>query len=274
MAMTPDQFRVSIIVTSFNHRRYLVEALDSVIGQTFRPYEIIVADDGSGDGSQDTIRSYLEKYPGWIKAVLQPRNVGIPRNRNAALARVEGNYVGILDGDDVFVPDKLEKQYRALCRMPDAEVVYGNFRRVAADGCTVLSDRYGEPQPEGNILAEVARFNTGLLRTLVADYRAVKAAGFMDERYPKFDGLWLSIKLAAACKFAYVHEPLVLKREHSASDSKGNSGRDIGRDLSGIHEDMQPYLALLDEGVADDLRAFWKKLLAGFAGRRSRFFGW
>ncbi|MGH8497201.1 MAG: glycosyltransferase family 2 protein [Methylococcales bacterium] len=267
--MYPDQFRVSIIISSYNQRAYLSEALESVMGQTLRPYEIIIADDASSDGSQVMIRAYSEKYPDWVKYGFQPSNSGIPKNRNAALRRVRGNYVGILDGDDLFVTDKLEKQFEALCRVPNAEVVYSNFHRVQQDGKTLLNKRYASPQPEGNILAEVARFNTGILRTLVADYRAVQAAGFMEERYPKFDGLWLAIKLAACCRFAYVHEPLVLKREHSTSDSRANSAQDLLHDLSGIHEAMKPYCSALDATVIKDLDEYWKTLLASLAGNRA-----
>lgn len=266
--MHPDQFRASIIISSYNHRAYLIEALESVMAQTLRPYEIIIADDASTDGSQDAIRAYAEKYPGWIKYVFQPSNAGIPKNRNAALRMVQGNYVGILDGDDLFVPGKLELQYQALCRVPDAKVAYGNFHRVEPDGKTLLSERYTVPQPEGDILAQVARFNTGILRTLVAEYEAVRAAGFMDERYQKFDGLWLTIKLAACCRFAYVPKPLVLKREHPASDSRGNSAQDLLHDLTGIHADMQNYLSALEPSAVKDLNGYWKTLLAGLAGRK------
>lgn len=224
-----------------------------------RPYEIIVADDASTDGSQDTIRSYVERHPGWIKAIYQPSNVGIPRNRNAALRSVTGNYVGILDGDDLFLPNKLERQYQALCAYPGARAVYSNFRRFAPDG-TTLNYRYAVPQPQGSILPAVALLNTGLLRTMVADYAAIKAAGFMDERYPKFDGLWLTIKLASFCQFAYVHDSLVDKREHPLSDSRKNSSQDY-LDLSGIYKGMRPFLKVLDCSTRRNIHVAWKQAL-------------
>lgn len=263
--MSPDQFRVSIIISSYNQRAYLVEALDSVMRQTLRPFEIIIADDASTDGSQEAILSFARQHPDWIKYYFQPNNVGIPKNRNSALRMVQGNYVGILDGDDTFVPDKLEKQFEALRRVPNANAVYGNFYRVASDGRTVLSERYDSPQAEGDILAEVARANFGILRTLVVDYQTVKASGFMDERYPRFDGFWLTIKLAACCRFAYVHSALINKRLHSASDSTGSPAEDFLKDLTGIHRDMQAYVSALDASVVDDLNAHWKTVLARFS---------
>jgi|SRR5271163_135646 len=263
--MSPDQYRVSVIITSHNHRAFLVEALESVMIQTLRPYEIIIADDASADDSREAILTYATRYPDWIKYCFQPTNVGIPKNRNAALRLVHGNYVSILDGDDTFVPDKIEKQFEALCRVPDASAAYGNFNRVASDGSTVLSERYGSPQPEGDILADVARANFGILRTLVADYQIVKALGFMDERFPKFDGYWLTIKLAACCRFAYVDSALIRKREHPSSDSINSAAGSLLSDLTGIHRDMQPYISALDAAVVDDLNAHWMRLLPTFS---------
>lgn len=263
--MTPDQFRASIIISSYNQKEYMVEALESVMRQTFPPFEIIIADDGSSDGSQEVILSFARRYPDWIRYNFQKNNVGIPKNRNSALSIVRGSHVGILDGDDTFIPEKLERQFEALRRVPGAKAVYGNFYRVGPDGRTVLSERYSSLQPEGDILAEVARAHFGILRTLVVDYEMVKASGFMDERFPKFDGFWLTIKLAACCRFAYVNSALVYKRIHPANDSAISSSESLLDDLIGIHRDMQPYISVLGESAVDDLNAHWKTVLASFA---------
>jgi glycosyltransferase involved in cell wall biosynthesis len=259
--MQADDYRISIIITSYNKRDYLVEAVDSVIAQTLRPHEIILADDGSGDGSRETIREYMDRYPGWIRGIFQEQNVGIPKNRNAALRTVTGNYVGILDGDDLFLPSKLEKQVAALQANPDAKVVYSNFRRVEEDGTTEVELRFDEPQPQGEVLADVASMKFGLLRTLIADYELVKAAGFMDERYTMYDGLLLSIQLAAMCPFAYIHEPLVNKRNHPGSDSTSNTTMDSLYEQVGIFRDIQPLLAGLDDSTIRSVNKRWKKRL-------------
>jgi glycosyltransferase involved in cell wall biosynthesis len=266
--MEPMEFRVSVVITSYNQREYLKQALDSVIGQSLPPYEIIVADDASSDGSQELIEFYMDRYPGLVKAILHRENRGIPRNRNSALGQVEGDYVGILDGDDLFVPDKLERQYRALRLMPGARAVYGNFKKIDPQG-RPLGLKWTKNQPQGNIFPEVACLKFGLLRTLVADYRAVKAAGLLDENYGHYDGLWLTIKLAQFCKFAYVHEPLVLKREHAQGWSKDKRRKASGeflRELSRMHRDLQPLLASVDHEVARKVNASWQAHLAKMAG--------
>jgi glycosyltransferase involved in cell wall biosynthesis len=233
--------------------------------QTLRPFEIIISDDASTDGSQEAILSFAKTYPDWIRYSFQSNNVGIPKNRNAGLRMVRGNYVGVLDGDDIFARDKLEKQYETLQRVPDSKAVYGNYCLVASDGRSILGERYSSPQPDGDVLANVARGNFGILRTLVADYQMVRAAGFMDERYPKYDGFWLTLKLAASCRFAYVNSALINKREHPTSDSINSPREAFLSDLTGIHRDMQSYISALDPSVVHDLNDYWMTLLATFS---------
>jgi glycosyltransferase involved in cell wall biosynthesis len=258
--VTAADFKVSVVITSYNHRDYLDEAIRSVMAQTLRPHEILVADDHSTDGSVELIRGYMERHPGWIKGVFQPSNAGIPRNRNAALREATGNFVGILDGDDLFEPGKLAWQLEALQRVPGAAVAYGNLERIDPQG-RALGLHFLEPQPEGDILAEVAELKFGLLRTLVADAGEVRRAGLLDERFPKFDGYWLSVQLAASCRFAYTHEVMVRKRVHPSAESKFSKRKDKLSDLEGILRELQPLLARLDQPRARRIRRAWERHL-------------
>jgi glycosyltransferase involved in cell wall biosynthesis len=259
--MTERDPRISIIITSYNHRAYLVEAIESVLGQTLMPYEIIVADDASSDGSQDTIRAYERRFPGLVRGVFQAQNCGIPRNRNAALLEVTGDYVGVLDGDDWFLPHKLERQVALLRENPEATLVYGNFRVVDSQRRPIRV-KWSVPQPSGNVFWDVAKGKTGLLRTLIADYQAVKAAGFMDERFQRFDGLWLTIKLAATCRVTYVDEILLDKRNHPTSDSKTLPLEDRRRDLLGIYRDLLPLLGLhASDQERGEIVSAWRRTL-------------
>ena len=82
----------------------------------------------------------------------------------------------------------------------------------------------------------------------------------MDERFPKYDGLWLTIKLASFCQFAYTHEPLVDKREYPESDSRQNLDQDYF-DLSGIYKEMQPLLKDMDNNTRLHIQEYWKQIL-------------
>jgi glycosyltransferase involved in cell wall biosynthesis len=257
----PRDIRISIVVTSFNHRAYLVDAIESVLAQTHPPHEIIVADDASSDGSQATIRDYERRYPALVRGVFQPQNVGIPANRNAALHSVTGNFVGILDGDDWFLPHKLERQVAALRADPEVKVAYSNFRIVDSER-REKRIKWRSPPPSGFVFADIAAGRFGLLRTLIADYDAVRQAGCMDTRFPRYDGFWLSIKLAATCKIAYLDEVLLDKRDHASSDSKTLKSDDHRRDLEGIYGSLLPLLPdHASRPEIDMIKESWRHIL-------------
>ena len=214
--------RVSLIITSYNQQGYLREAIDSAIEQTVPAFEIIVADDHSTkDGSIETIRQYAAQYPGLVHGLFQERNVGIPKNRNSALRMVRGDYVAILDGDDRLLPSFVERHGAALAANPQAHVSYSNRYDINQFGERRRHDR--GPQPSGDVLAYIARGRKGILRSMVAKYDLVKAAGFLDENHYHYDGFILTLRLAKLTPFVYLPDPLMEKREHAGGTSKGIS---------------------------------------------------
>jgi len=261
-----EDFRPSIVISSYNQKEFLIEAVESVLSQTLCPYEILIPDDGSTDGSQTLIRSYEQKYPNLIKGVLQKQNIGIPRNRNEALKIVKGNYVGILDGDDLFEPNKLEKQFEKLKENPDANAVYGNFL-IFNEQSNSSKLKWKQRRAEGDVLSTVAKIQTGILRTLIVKYDLVRTAGFMDCRLPIYDGLWLIIQLAAMCQFTYIDEVLVRKRDHEASVSKGIDKSGQYSDLALIYKMLMPLLInKIDIEIIEDIDVIWKKRLRNLRG--------
>ena len=218
--MLPPQ--VSVVITSYNQQDYLREAIESAIDQTVGAFEIIVADDHSTkDGSIEIIRQYEAKYPGLVRGLFQEKNVGIPKNRNSALRMVRGDYVAILDGDDRLLPKFIERHGAALTADARAHVSYSNRYDINHLGERRPHDR--DPQPSGDVLAYIARGRKGILRSMVAKYDLVKAAGFLDENHYHYDGFILTLRLARLTPFVYLPEPLMEKRHHPGSSSKGIS---------------------------------------------------
>jgi glycosyltransferase involved in cell wall biosynthesis len=214
--------RVSVIITSYNQEAYLREAIESAIDQTIAAFEIIVADDHSTkDGSIETIRQYQVKYPGLVRGLFQEKNVGIPANRNSALRMVKGDYVAILDGDDRLLPEFIERHGAALTANPQVHVSYSNRYDINQRGERREHDR--EPQPSGDVLAYIGRGRKGILRSMVAKYDLVKAAGLLDENHYHYDGFILTLRLAKLTPFVYLPEPLMEKRDHAGGTSKGIS---------------------------------------------------
>jgi glycosyltransferase involved in cell wall biosynthesis len=214
--------RASLIITSYNQQEYLREAIESAIDQTVAAFEIIVADDHSTkDGSIETIHEYAARYPGLVRGLFQEKNVGIPKNRNSALRMVRGDYVAILDGDDRLLPGFIERHGAALIANPQAQVSYSNRYDINQRGERRPHDR--STQPSGNVLAYIARGRKGILRSMVAKYDLVKAAGFLDENHYHYDGFILTLRLAKLTPFVYLPDPLMEKRDRAGSTSKGIS---------------------------------------------------
>ncbi len=133
-----ENIAVSIICNAYNHEPYIADALDSFVMQkTDFAFEVLIHDDASTDATADIIRLYEKKYPELIKPIYQTENqyskkVGI--GRNFQFPRAKGKYIAFCEGDDYWTdPYKLQKQYDALERNPDADICAHTAEVVAAD---------------------------------------------------------------------------------------------------------------------------------------------
>lgn len=138
----------SVIVPTYNRRAYILETLESIWAQTCQDYEILVVDDGSTDGTGELLEAYVRQ--GRLHYVYQP-NQGESAARNHALRLAKGRYYAFLDSDDLFHPEKLEKQAAYLDANPDAGMVHTFFTKFddsGADlGCRDTSHLTGRVYP-------------------------------------------------------------------------------------------------------------------------------
>lgn len=110
---------VSIIIPVYNCERYLAEAIQSALDQTYQPTEIIVIDDGSTDNSAGTAKHYSPPVQYWRQA-----NLGTAAARNMGIRLSRGQFFSFLDADDTWAKNKLERQMEILSANPDAEAVF------------------------------------------------------------------------------------------------------------------------------------------------------
>ena len=119
---------IAVVMIFLDAARFLREALDSVVAQTWRDWELVLVDDGSTDDSPAIAREYVEKHPERIRYVIHPggANRGLSASRNAGIAATTASLVAFLDADDVWQPDKLAEQHAILAEHPTVDVVFGN----------------------------------------------------------------------------------------------------------------------------------------------------
>ena len=111
-----EQPKISIIVLTYNHEKYIQKALDSILMQkTNYQFEILIGDDASTDGTSDIVRSYAEKYPNVIRAYIREKNLGATENLYQLLKVAKGDYIASCEGDDFWSnSDKLQMQIEYL----------------------------------------------------------------------------------------------------------------------------------------------------------------
>jgi len=132
---------ISVIIPVYNCRRYLADAIESVLAQTHPAGEVVVVDDGSTDGSEDVARSYGSA----VRCYLQP-NRGISAARNHGIAAARGEFFAFLDADDVWTKDKLQLQLAAFHAHPELDVAFGHIRQIHG---TELNGASGETKATG-----------------------------------------------------------------------------------------------------------------------------
>jgi teichuronic acid biosynthesis glycosyltransferase TuaG len=126
---------VSIVTPAYNAARYLPDTINSVLGQGYRDWEMLVVDDCSSDATGEVVSQYSARDRR-IRLIAQASNGGPARARQAALERAEGRYIAFLDSDDRWLPTKLERQLEFMHRRR-AAFSHTAFRRITVDGSKV-----------------------------------------------------------------------------------------------------------------------------------------
>ncbi|MDD3014443.1 MAG: glycosyltransferase family A protein, partial [Candidatus Gastranaerophilales bacterium] len=111
---------VSVVMTTYNRDKYICEAIESVLSQTFEDLELIIIDDGSTDDTSEKIKSFNDER---IKYYYQD-NAGQNPARNAGIIISNGKYIAMIDSDDIWDKNKLQKQVNILDKYPDTGLVY------------------------------------------------------------------------------------------------------------------------------------------------------
>jgi glycosyltransferase involved in cell wall biosynthesis len=240
---------ISVYITSYNQREYLVEAIESVLAQTLPAGQIVIVDDCSQDGSQELIAGYASQYP-VITPIFHKQNQGVARTRNDALAAVTADYVTYVDGDDRFLPTKLQKEAKLLQSNPAAQIAFSDVFHIRADGKRVGRWATREKPPQGYVFPQVfgRDFPGGnLFRNELVDYRAWRQIGDYDPSLNLYEDYDMRIRLTKQLRVAYCDEPLSEYRRHDTGLRNIQAMRKVAT-FDYIREKNRPLLNDLDSG--------------------------
>lgn len=118
---------ITAVMIFLNGEKYIAEAIDSILAQTYTNWELILVDDGSTDGATAIARDYAARYPDRIRYTEHPNheNRGMSASRNAGVAHGSGEYISFLDADDIWLPERLAVFVAEARRFPEAGMIYG-----------------------------------------------------------------------------------------------------------------------------------------------------
>lgn len=212
--------KVSVIMTCYNEGHFVPEAVASIEAQTWvhRVVEIIVVDDGSKDDSVQMLKSFAAMHP--LVRIVSQENKGLPAARNVAIRQARGDYIAILDADDLWLPEKLEKQLTVLDENSSIGVSYTDFFYGLLESpefrervrCRSL--RPGEPNNLENYFVDDAPM---IPSTLVLRRSAIERVGTFDEHFRHGEDNEMCIRLLEAVEPSHVPEPLLIKRRRANS---------------------------------------------------------
>ncbi|MEQ9486133.1 glycosyltransferase [Coleofasciculus sp. F4-SAH-05] len=205
---------ISVIIPAYNAEKTIQETVQSVLNQTFTDFELLIVDDGSKDATLDMIK----RIPDPRIQVFSYPNAGANVSRNRGLAQAGGEYVAFLDADDLWTPDKLEAQLKALQSNPDAAIAYSWTSFVDESGHFLHKGICATDT--GNVYAKLllVNFLESGSNPLIFRQSLVEIGGF-DESLPACQDTDLYLRLAERYLFTVVPKIQVFYRRSSQSVS-------------------------------------------------------
>jgi len=224
--MTSNNPLVSAITIFFNAEKFFAEAIESVLGQTYDNWELLLADDGSTDRSTEIAKKYATEYPIQVRYLEHQghRNRGMSATRNLGIRHSKGKYIAFLDADDVWLPHKLERQVAIFECYPKAGMVYGatqywyswtglpeDLERDHVPDLGVPHDTLFEPPTPLTLLYPLGEASAPCPSDLMLRYELVKRVDGFEE---SFTGQYQLYEDQAFLAKVYLNAAVIASGEH------------------------------------------------------------
>ena len=264
--------RVSVVIPLYQNGRYIEKAVQSVLDQTFQDFEIIVVNDGSTDDGPGRVRRFADPR---ITVISQP-NGGISKTRNTSFHAARGEYIALLDADDWWLPEKLQRHVEHLDQNPHVGLSLSASFLVDEHGAALGLVQMPAPgpytarhqfcrNPVGNGSAAVIR-RTALDRIKFYDEKRNSFCWF-DEDFRRSEDVefFLRLSVVGQCEFAAVFEPLTTYRIHPYGLSANIDGQ-LSSWLE-FRRKVKTFAPDLEREVGDEAEAYERRYLARRAVR-------
>ena len=209
---------VSVVIPTHNRAGLVTRAVTSVLEQTFTDLECIVVDDASTDGTESAVSDIGDARLRYLKNTV---NAGAPASRNRGVREARGRYVALLDDDDAWLPEKLDKQLRFFDSAPErVGLIYSGFYYVSGESGKFISTF--QPAYKGAVYPDLLKGCILGSPTPLIKKACFERAGGFDESLPGCQDWDMWLRIAKVCDFDFISEPLAKHYVH---------GRQISADL-------------------------------------------
>jgi len=205
--MTEKTPAVSVIIPTYNRAHLLGRSIHSVLGQTYKDFELIVVDDGSTDNTEEVMSNFSDDR---IRYIRRMKNEGASVARNTGIEIARGEYIAFQDSDDEWLPEKLEKQVTILEKAPpEVGVVYTGLHRLK-NNRKVFNPSSNITPKEGDVSVSLLKGNFVSPQTMLIKRECLEKAGIFDERFHRMQGWDFNLRVSRYYHFRCIDEPLVI----------------------------------------------------------------
>ena len=210
--------KVSVLIATYNRERFISEAIDSVLKQSFTDWELIVIDDASTDNTTAVVNKYMRK-DSRITYFKNPINLGISKSRNKGLSLARGTYIATLDSDDIWIDEtKLEKQVEFLDINKEYALIGGGIIYIDTDSKPLRKMLY--PIYDSIIRNVILQFNPFPHSTVLIRKSAIDVVGNYDESMKTCEDYDMWMRIGMSYKFTNIPKVLAGYRVHGGNISR------------------------------------------------------
>lgn len=233
--------KVSIVIPVYNGSNYMREAIDSALAQTYKNIEVIVINDGSSDGGKtdEIIRSYGDRICNFVK-----ENGGVASALNLGIRKMAGDYFSWLSHDDLYCPDKIERQVACLEKGKKNIVLYSDYDRIDGRGNIIQTRRIKHVEPDKFRYALISILPINGCTALVPKI-CFEDTGLFDEKLKTSQDYDMWFRMAKQYDFVHIPDVLMKSRVHE------EQGTVMMRSIS-FDESDSYFMKCLDEIFSDE----------------------
>lgn len=209
--------KVNILLATYNGEKYIREQIDSILNQTYKEFRLLISDDGSTDGTREILNEYKSK-DNRIEVFMQEKNLGVVKNFEFLLGKVEAEFYMFSDQDDIWKESKIEKSLNKI--EEGFDLVYSDLE-VVDENLNVTYSSYWKLKGIYNKVKKYNNFDALYLNNFITGCTIISKKELINSFMPlpntsKFvlHDYWISLIISQEGKIAYIEEPLIKYRQH------------------------------------------------------------